>query len=384
MNITRRTFASFLAAAPALSFSQSSPWSMQADPAVPQFLDALPCRTGLSFAAPGGRALVGQGSFTLAGGNWIPWPSSKLWRAWTATRPPNNSANIDATHSGTYWRAKCRTDSVDPIFALGGGTATNFARVLIRAADGTMRYVSQDGIALPGKTVSGAPGNFLQVFLPYSGCEVWIEGMGNTSFGGAYLRPGESLQPVAGQRRVIVLGDSVDAGVGTTLAADNCYAVGLGALGDARCSGIGGQGLITTAGGWTLMDRIGPDTAGAGLIGLAMGINDRSKPYGALLAAYTGCLQWLVTNRPGVPILAMEPTPTGRWPDPQMLTVCQAIRDAVAALASPMIRFVPVASVVQNAAQFYRADGQDLSHPSPQGHIGLGRIIAGQVAAVLA
>ncbi|MFV0624143.1 SGNH/GDSL hydrolase family protein [Sphingomonas sp. ac-8] len=211
----------------------------------------------------------------------------------------------------------------------------------------------------------------------------------NLLFGGLYLdAAGSAWAPGdrAGAGLLAVLGDSYTQGTGALSAARNWVAAAAAQLQmDGWSDGIGGSGW-NSPGSNAPVARIGRGiavlTRAPDIVVTALGYNDAAVDAAGvqrLRASYDATIAAIRAAWPGARLVSLGPwTPLG--PTGGLGTVRAAIAERAAAAG---VRFVDLEGMI-GAGNRALYTGTDSVHPTPQGHVYLGRRIGQAIAAAMA
>lgn len=269
----------------------------------------------------------------------------------------SGSGNITTSLAAMAWRVKVLVDAIDPVFQFVNATVG--ARFIVVTPGAGPQYVSTTA-TIP--TNSGV-NNWIQLtFGSRALREIWIEGIQALSLVSVGVRAGETVAPVPSGLRMTFVGDSIAQGTiggggyngdGFALVMGDCLGIS-----DVRMSGIGGQGVqaIETGGTWTLPMRLNPNTNSNAFIYDAppsdvfvfcMGVNDTSFTYTSNISAYVNCIRQLMAQYPTTPIIVIGCPGNNSGPQEVNATTDFAISAAVSAIGSPLLVYIPDASMGQ-------------------------------------
>ena len=294
-------------------------------------------------------------AFYWTGGNPEATGAGSTWCAAVCTVVTGGNCGTDTAHNSNGWRIKMIVDSIAPTFRV-----LNSANAFRFVVNG--QYVNTVG-TIPS---NGGTSNFIQLDFTNVGGrqqrEIWVESTGGgQSFVSAHVGQSETIQPVPTGLRGTVIGDSIAAGTigGGGIQADGFTYVLSEALGvtDIRCSGVGGQGVIhldsgsqltgaqrltiaNNANAWTI------DAPSSDVFIVAFGTNDVSSGYSAIVSAYVGFFNQILTQYPTTPIIVVGCPANNSGPAETNVTADFAIQAAVAQLNNPLVIYV------QNAALY--------------------------------
>ena len=271
-----------------------------------------------------------------------------------ASTTSGGNCGSDTAHQENAWRVKMLIDAVAPVFRVLANTSAY--RFIVNG-----QYVNTTGVVAS----NGGLSNYIKLdFTSVGGRatrEVWIESAGGSmAFVSVSVRGGETVNAAPTGLRMTYLGDSICAG---TIGGGGNQADGFGmvmsecfGIGDARCSGLGGQGVqnVDNLGNtWNLPARLTPtinpnafviDAPPSDVFVFCMGTNDVSYTYASNVTAYTNCLQKLLTQYPNTPIIVIGCPGNNAGPAETNTNCDLAIAAAVAAVNSPLLLYIPSAT----------------------------------------
>lgn len=268
--------------------------------------------------------------------------------------------NVSTTTNGNAWRAKFIVDAAAPVFLMLNNP--NVVRFLVRGTNG-MQYVETTGV-----TPSNAGyGNFIQLtFSARATREIWVETYGSGAISAVCVLPNESVKPAETGLRMTVLGDSLAAGTLTGAninVCDGIFTVMTDALGiyDPRLSGVASTGVLQPSTNYNLIQRLTPsinpaaftlDAPASDVFVIAMGTNDTTFSYAALVSGYAQCLQLLLVQYPTTPIIVLGCPPGKPGPTEASTTTDLAIQAACAQVNSTLVVYTPNAARTPNPPVF--------------------------------
>lgn len=302
-----------------------------------------------------------------------------------------SGGNIGSGKHSTAWAVEFMTDS--PKFDLALGQGAYGFRLIV---DG--QYVSRT----PTTGLSGSMPTFRTVDFTSAGGRkarrIRVEGTLDLGFCGVNVAPTDRVwKPEANDVvRCSIFGDSITAATGTSFTSDGWPFVMGQMLGwEVTSASIGSTGYVTPGTYWKVADHLAADLAlePYDVIAFAAGINDGGQSTATITANALACFQTARATYPFAPIIVFGSFGGSTGPSATWIGVENAIAAAVTSLGDPNTYFVPINTAPTpwiygtgyvNAPQnngnsdFYTGatNGSDNTHPTPVGHLYLGRVAA--------
>jgi lysophospholipase L1-like esterase len=303
--------------------------------------------------------------------------SGQLYRVPCVSTIKNVGNSLD-NENATHWRVSAVCDAKDVSIKVGGSTASALPYRFI--VDG--QYVDLTGTLTTTSTGSSHQ-YFKLAFATKAARTITVENEQSTSFAAFGALPTDTITAPAAPKRMIVLGDSITKGTGTTRIAD-CFARVAGdmlGIADVWAAGLSGTGYVADDSGTEY--KLPQHLQDANLYGpwdvivIAMGINDKDLSTTSVTNEVAACTTVLRRANPSAQIFVVGPWDNGA-PDAPLAshTACKAAIQ-VGIPAGKGITFLDPTGVT------YTKWVTDGTHPDDAGHKTLGDWLALQIKTAL-